>query len=208
MGGKRIAAAVLVAVGAGLLTGCCLFSGAPTVSIMGPSTATVGTAVTFTATATGGSSPYTYTWSVGGSGSTVNYTFTSAGTQTIGVTVTDNCGKQASAMWPVTVSEGSGGGGNLTGMWNGTLYLQGAPYQFALQLAHQNQSVVGTAFIAGLSSPGSGSYTAGQFMFQFELPGSQDMLTLTGTYNPYANQLSGRVTVAGGIEVGSWTVMR
>ena len=33
-----------------------------------------------------------------------------------------HCGKPATAMWSVTVSEGSGGGGNLTGMWSGTLY--------------------------------------------------------------------------------------
>ncbi len=208
MGGKRVAAALGVLIGVGLLTGCCLLSGNPTVTISGPSSATTGTPVTFTATATGGSAPYTYVWSIGGSGSTVTHTFTSAGSHTIVVTVTDNCGKSATAMWPVTVSEGAGGGGNLTGMWTGTLYLQGAPYQFQLQLAHQGQSVVGTAFIAGLSSPGSGSYTAGQFMFQFQLPGSTILLTLTGTYNPYANQLSGRVTAAGGVEVGSWTVMR
>jgi len=208
MGGKRIAAAVLVAVGAGLLTGCCLFSGAPTVSIMGPSTATVGTPVTFTATATGGGGTYTYQWSFGGSGSTVSYTFTSAGTQTIGVTVTDNCGKQASAMLTVNVSEGTGGGGNLSGMWSGTIYdSDGEPYTFQLQLTHVGTNVTGTVYLFGYTSPGSGSYAAGQFMFNFQWPDSPYLVMLTGTYNPYANELSGDL-VAGGYKIGTWRVRR
>jgi hypothetical protein len=208
MGGKRIAAAVLVAVGAGLLTGCCLFSGAPTVSIIGPSTATVGTAVTFTATATGGGGTYTYQWSFGGSGSTVNHTFTSAGTQTIGVTVTDNCGKQASAMLTVTVSEGSGGGGNLSGMWNGTIYDNaGANIPFALQINHVGTNITATVTVDFATSPGSGSYAAGRFMLQFQWPRTPTMVTLDGTYNPYANELSGDWLI-GGSRIGTWRVQR
>lgn len=203
MGGKRIAAAVLVAVGAGLLTGCCLFSGAPTVSIIGPSTATVGTAVTFTATATGGGGTYTYQWSFGGSGSTVNHTFTSAGTQTIGVTVTDNCGKQASAMLTVTVSEG-----NLSGMWNGTIYDNaGANIPFALQINHVGTNITATVTVDIATSPGSGSYAAGRFMLQFQWPRTDTMVTLDGTYNPYANELSGDWLI-GGYRIGTWRVQR
>ncbi len=207
MGGKQVLAAMGVVAGAGLLTGCCLFSGIPTVTISGPSTATTGTPVTFTATATGGSAPYTYMWSVGGSGSTVVHTFTAAGSHTIVVTVTDNCGKSATAMWTVTVSEGTGGGGNLTGLWTGTLYEQGVPWQFQLQLNHSGTSVVGMAFIGGASSPGSGSYVNGQFTFQFQAPGSAVFIVLVGSYNPYANELSGEWTV-GGINFGSWRVRR
>jgi len=143
MGGKRIVAAFSVLVGAGLLTGCCLFSGNPTVTIMGPSTATTGTAVSFTATATGGGGTYTYMWSFGGSGSMATHTFTSPGMHTIGVTVTDNCGKTASAMWSVNVTEGTGGG--LTGMWSGTFFdRRGVPYTFQLQLMHVGTTVTGT----------------------------------------------------------------
>lgn len=53
MGGKRVVAALGMFVGAGLLPGCCLFRGNPEVTITGPSTATTGTAVTFTANVTG-----------------------------------------------------------------------------------------------------------------------------------------------------------
>ncbi|MCX7750823.1 MAG: PKD domain-containing protein [Candidatus Bipolaricaulota bacterium] len=206
MAGKWIAA-VGALVGAGVLTGCCLFSGNPTVTIMGPTTATVGVPVTFTATATGGGGTYTYQWSFGASGPTATYTFTAAGTQTIGVTVTDNCGKQATTMHTATVSEGTGGGGNLTGLWTGTLYDQGIPWDFRLQLNHSGTSVTGLASIGGATSPGTGSYVNGQFTFQFQAPGSAVFIVLVGSYNPYANELSGEWTV-GGINFGSWRVRR
>lgn len=207
MGGMKLAAAMGVLVGAGLLTGCCLFSGNPTVTIMGPTTATVGQQVTFVAQATGGGGTYTYVWQgVMGQGAMATHTFQSPGQHMVGVTVTDNCGKTASAQMYVTVT-GDQGGGNLTGLWTGTLYEQGIPYQFQLQLTHVGTSVTGMAFIVGASSPGSGSYAGGQFMFQFQIPGTAVSCVLVGTYNPYANELSGDWTV-GGIKFGTWRVRR
>lgn len=175
---------------------------------MGPPSATVGTPVTFTATATGGGGPYTYAWSFGGSGAMATHTFTSAGTHTIGVTVTDNCGKTASAMWSVTVTEGSGGSGNLTGMWHGTIFdNRGASQQFDLQLTHVGTTVTGTVFTGGLSSVGSGSYAAGQFQMHFQWPRTTTMVLLIGTYNQFADELSGDWMI-GGVRGGTWRVRR
>lgn len=208
MGGKRVAAALGMLVGAGLLTGCCLFSGTPTVTITGPSTATAGTAVTFTANATGGSAPYTYAWSFGGSGATVTHTFASAGTQTIGVTVTDSCGKSASAMWSVNVTEGTGGGGNLTGMWSGTMYDPGGgAYILQLQITHVQTNITATVYFLNATTTGSGSFAAGQFILNFQWPYTTVIATLSGTYNPYADELAGDLII-GGTRQGSWRVRR
>ena len=192
---------------AGLLAGCCLFSGTPTVVISGPTSATVGQPVTFTANATGGTAPYTYTWSFGATGATVTYTFTSAGTQTIGVTVTDNCGKSASAMYTVTVTEGQQSG-SISGRWVGTISDNtGTTVQFELQLSQVGVSVTGTAYIGGLASPGNGTYSGGQFQFQFQWPTTTVIVTLVGSYNAYANELAGDWMV-GGQRGGSWRVRR
>ncbi|QAA76698.1 MAG: hypothetical protein BIP78_0932 [Candidatus Bipolaricaulis sibiricus] len=208
MGGKRVAAAIGVVVGAGLLTGCCLFSGNPTVTIMGPSTATVGQSVTFMAQATGGGGTYTYVWmGAMGQGAMATATFTSPGSQVVMVTVTDNCGKTASAQWTVTVT-GDSPSGNLSGMWSGTIYdNRGDSMQFSLQLTHVGTNVTGTAYGGGLSSSGSGSYAAGQFQFQFQWWRTTTVVTLVGTYNPGANELSGDWMI-GGLRGGSWRVRR
>jgi len=57
------------------------------------------------------------------------------------------------------------------------------------------------------TTPGSGSYAAGRFMLQFQWPRTTTLVTLDGTYNPYANELSGDWLV-GGIRIGTWRVMR
>lgn len=209
MGGKRIVAAFSVLVGAGLLTGCCLFSGNPTVTLMGPSTATVGQAVTFMAQATGGGGTYTYVWAgVMGQGAMATHTFQSAGQQTVGVTVTDNCGKIATAQMYVTVTGEQGGGGNLTGMWSGTIFdNRGANTIFDLQITHVGTSVTALVRVEGASSNGTGSYAAGQFMLQFQWPYTTTMVLLQGTYNPYASELSGDWMV-GGLRIGTWRVRR
>ncbi|MBC7115016.1 MAG: PKD domain-containing protein, partial [Archaeoglobi archaeon] len=113
-------------------------------TISGPSSATTGQPVTFTATATGGSVPYTYTWSFGATGPTATYTFSTAGSHTIGVTVTDNCGKIASAMHTVSVTESQSG--TISGRWVGTISdNRGVTVQFELQLSQVGVSVTGTA---------------------------------------------------------------
>lgn len=192
----------------GTLVGCCLFSGNPTVTITGPSSTTTGQSVTFTATATGGTAPYNYAWSFGATGPTATYTFNAAGSHTIGVTVTDNCGKTASAMYTVSVSEGSAGAGNISGRWVGTISdIDGDTIQFELQLSQVGVSVTGTAFVQGLASPGSGTFSGGQFQFQFQWPTTAIIVTLVGSYNPYASELTGDWFV-GGQRQGNWRVRR
>ncbi|MGB9757201.1 MAG: PKD domain-containing protein [Candidatus Bipolaricaulaceae bacterium] len=178
----------------------------PTVTMSGPTSATVGQPLTFTATATGGT--YTYAWSFGASGPTATYTFTAPGTQTIGVTVTDNCGKSATAMYTGAVSEGSGGTGNLTGRWVGTISdNRGVTGQFEMQLQQVGVNVTASVFIGGLATTGNGSYANGQFQLQFQWPGITIVVTLVGSYNPYASELYGDWLV-GGQKGGSWRVRR
>ncbi|MDD3468366.1 MAG: PKD domain-containing protein [Thermoguttaceae bacterium] len=64
-----------------------------------PSAVTTGTVTTFKAAATGGSGSYTYKWFLGSAttafatGSSVNYTFTTSGTYTVKLVVSDTAGK-------------------------------------------------------------------------------------------------------------------
>lgn len=203
---KKFFPMVFLFLAGGGLAGCCLLSGNPTVTISGPSSATTGQPATFTATATGGSAPYTYTWSFGATGATATYTFSTAGSHTIGVTVTDNCGKTASAMHTVSVTESQSG--NISGRWVGTISDNtGTTVQFELQLSQVGVSVTGTAFIGGLSSTGNGTFSGGQFQFQFQWPATTVLVTLVGSYNPYADELSGDWLV-GGQRGGFWRVRR
>lgn len=193
MGGKRIAAAIGVMAGAGLLTGCCLFSGNPTVTIIGPTTAIVGQAVTFMAQATGGGGTYTYVWmGATGQGAMATATFTSAGQQIVMVTVTDNCGKTASAQWAVTVTGGNGTG-NLTGTWQGEIVeFTGRVFEMRLSLVHAGTTLQGTAYHAGRASAGSGSVIDSQIMFQFPFWFNTAFnAVLTGTVTADGRQMSG-----------------
>mgnify|MGYP005620788115 CR=1 FL=1 len=111
-------------------------------------------------------------------------------------------------MWSVTVSEGSGGGGNLTGMWSGTLYDPvGNPFSLQLQLTHVGTNVTGVVYLFATTSQGSGSYAAGQFVFNFQWPGRTVIVMFSGTYNPLADELSGQMLV-GGTQQGTWRVRR
>ncbi|MEW6217305.1 MAG: PKD domain-containing protein [Candidatus Bipolaricaulota bacterium] len=191
MGGKRFVAAIGVLVGAGLLTGCCLFSGDPTVTLMGPTTATVGQPVTFMAQATGGGGQYTYVWmGAMGQGQMATATFTSPGQQIVMVTVTDNCGKSASAQWPITVT-GDSQGGNLTGTWQGEIVeFTGRVFELRLSLVHAGQTLQGTAYHAGRASTGSGTFIGTQIMFQFPFWFNTAVnAVLTGTV--MGNEMSG-----------------
>lgn len=208
MSWKKLFPAAFLLLAGGALTGCCLLSGTPTVTISGPTSATAGQPVTFTATATGGTAPYNYVWSFGATGATATYTFSTAGTQTIGVTVTDNCGKTAYTMYTVTVSEGTGGAGNITGRWVGTISdNRGTTVQFEMQIQQVGVTVTASVFIGGLASTGNGSFANGQFQLQFQWPGTTVVVTLVGSYNPYASELYGDWLV-GGQKGGSWRVRR
>ena len=81
----------------------------PVASIVGPATATVGSASSYTASAvTAEDRALTYTWTLPGggtaSGSTLSFTPTSAGDKTLSVTVTDADGRTGTATKTVTVS--------------------------------------------------------------------------------------------------------
>lgn len=191
------------------LAGCCLLRGNPTVTSVAymPQPATAGQPVTFTAQASGGSAPYTYNWSFGGSGSTAMWTFTSPGTYPVAVTVIDNCGKAAVGNVTVSVTGDSpGGGGNLNGTWNGSRYdRRGVSYELRLRLDQQGTQLIGTVYLFGYSSPGSGSFIGGRFMFSFQWPGTTVLANLVGTYNAALNELRGDLVV-GGDRYGTWDV--
>ena len=68
----------------------------------------VGQTISFTGSASGGTSPYTYTWNFGdnstGTGSPVSHVYSSAGSYGVVLTVTDAAGHVASATNTVTVA--------------------------------------------------------------------------------------------------------
>src|SRR5438445_659284 len=80
--------------------------------IVSPSTPVSGQTITFTATASGGTSPYSYAWNLGGTSNTgnpVSQSFTNR-TYTISLTVTDSLGKTATTSQSLTVLPASTGG--------------------------------------------------------------------------------------------------
>ena len=74
----------------------------------GPYTGTICTAVSFSGTASGGHPPYTYSWTFGdggtGSGSNPTHQYTTDGSYTATLTVTDSNSDTASDTAPVTIS--------------------------------------------------------------------------------------------------------
>ncbi len=74
----------------------------------GPYTGETGVAITFSATASGGTGPYNYTWNFGdvsasGTGSSAQHAYTAEGTYTVTLTVTDSASRTAAATATVTV---------------------------------------------------------------------------------------------------------
>src|SRR2546425_4934067 len=76
-----------------------------------PSNPTNGTAVAFTAAATGGTAPYSYSWSFGdgtsATGASPTHTYSKVGPYTVTVTATDSNGATSSSTQQVTVSASS-----------------------------------------------------------------------------------------------------
>src|SRR5438445_913618 len=80
-----------------------------------PSVPFSGQSVTFTGTASGGTSPYSYSWNLAGTsktGNTVSQSFTN-GTYTISMTVTDAAGKTATSSQSLTILPASSGSGSV-----------------------------------------------------------------------------------------------
>src|SRR5439155_746845 len=82
----------------------------PAVTVTGPSTGTIGTAVTFNAAATGGTTPYTFTWTAvggnpaSGSGTSFTTTYSVKGTYVVNATVTDFNGAKAFKTASITIN--------------------------------------------------------------------------------------------------------
>src|SRR3989454_5777335 len=80
-----------------------------------PSAPISGQSVTFTGTASGGTSPHSYNWNLAGTsktGNPVSQSFTN-GTYTISVTVTDAAGKTATSSQSLTILPASTGSGSV-----------------------------------------------------------------------------------------------
>lgn len=170
MGGRSILTVMGISAGAALLTGCCLFSANPTVTLtVSPMPATVGQTVVFSARADGGKPPYSYEWSgVVGSGRTATATFQAAGQYTVGVEVIDSCGKRAQDEVLVVVG-GDPAGGNVTGTWQGEIVeFTGRVFEIRLSLVQAGSTLQGSAYQGGRASVGSGSVIGTQFMFSFK----------------------------------------
>ena len=87
------------------LTGWRIHQNGPTASFaFSPSSPTVGQPVTFTGSASGGTSPYSFAWNFGdgatGTGSTVTHTYTASGSFTVLLTVTDSASQSHSQSTP------------------------------------------------------------------------------------------------------------
>jgi hypothetical protein len=194
MGAKRIVAAFGVLVGAGLLAGCCVFSGNPGVRIMASTaSARIGETVTFVAEATGGSGSYTYVW-VGaiGQGPMGTAVFQSAGEKMAGVTVTDSCGRSSQqAQMYIAVTDDVFDA--LTGVWEGEMVEpDGDVFEVRLQLFHRGNTLQGNAYHGGRSSIGTGSVIGDQVMFQFPFWfDATRTVVLIGTVGATGNEMKG-----------------
>jgi len=73
-----------------------------------PTNPAVGQSVSFTATATGGTPPYTYAWTFGdggsGSGQTISHTYTTGGSFSVRLTLTDSLARSVQVTKPLTIA--------------------------------------------------------------------------------------------------------
>ncbi|HET7404693.1 MAG TPA: PKD domain-containing protein [Candidatus Bathyarchaeia archaeon] len=78
---------------------------------MSTSSPGIGSAVTFTGSATGGTGPYTYSWNFGdgntATGASASHSFASAGSYTVTMTTTDNTGATTTTTQHVVVGQAS-----------------------------------------------------------------------------------------------------
>lgn len=189
---------------AGLLAGCCLFSGVPTVNFSySPSEPMARSAVQFSGQSTGTITSWNWEFGDGGTSSSQNpsHTYQKGGTYNVRLTVTDNCGKVATATRTAVVAA------NLSGTWQGTFWDGAVPLQLSLQLSHgSGGGISGTVFIAGVAVPiSSGSFVGGQFRAAFVI--GFDNFALVGQYEPSGDRLSG-YWEWGGFRQWEWSATR
>ena len=141
-----------------------------------PSSPQIGQAVSFTSSASGGSTPYTYSWSFGdgstGTGSSPKHTYSSAGTLTVALTVKDNGSPQQTktSQQSITVS---GAPPSLT-----------ASFAYSPSSTQAEQPVTFTSSASGGASPFTFSWSFG------------DGLTGTGSSVTHTYSSAGTYTTA------------
>ncbi len=171
-----------------LLTGCCMFSAAPTVDFSwSPSDPTSHATVQFTDRSTG-TNLRSWSWDFGDGNSSgsqnPSHTYTTGGNHQVRLTVTDACGKVNTAQKTVSVET------SLTGTWSG-YFRDGIDIDLRIQLSQSGQNVNGEVFFLGLRLSGSGTFINGRLRFSFRLPGDPFNIVLTGDYNPARDAISG-----------------
>ncbi len=192
-------------VGAGLLTGCCLFIVPPTVQLVASTElARVGETVTFVAVPTGGSGAYAYEWTGAiGQGPIATVAFESSGEKLVAVTVTDSCGRRSQqAQTYVDVEDDALG--ELTGLWEGELAEDDrSVFEVRLLVFHRGNTLQGSVYHGGRVTLGAGSVIGDQVMFQFSFwSDTTRHVVLTGTLNAARSEMSG---TWGGSECSSCT---
>src|SRR5438094_132390 len=118
-----------------------------------PSSPQAGQSVSFTGSASGGTSPYSYSWNFGdgstGTGSSATHTYSSAGSYTVTLTVKDNGSPQQTATSQQTITVSS------------PLPTLTASFTYSPSSPEAGQQVTFTAFASGGTSPYSFNWNFG-----------------------------------------------